>query len=224
MPGTRVAERRGRTRDRVLAISAASVVLVAGITVPSLAAWTDTEWITGGVGNDAGVGASTFEVQQFAAGDTVWDDYETQPEANVIDFSAQAVQLTPGDTVYGYVRLRTVAGSLGGDLTLGADTSVVADSLEDALTYGARVMNDTTGCTAGSYASTGTELQALGSALDASAGGTFSLAAAADESTPGVEQVVCFALTFPASFAGDDTLQGATASTVWHFDAVSVTA
>jgi predicted ribosomally synthesized peptide with SipW-like signal peptide len=222
MTGIRVEARRFRTRNKVLALSAAGVVLAAGITVPSLAAWTDIEWVTGGAGTDPGVTAATFEVEQFAAGDTAWGDYETEAGANVIDFSAQAAALTPGDTVYGYVRLRTVAGSLGGTLTLAADTDVTADTLSAALSYGARVMADTTGCTAAGYATTGTELQAGGSALDASAGGTFSLAAAADAVTPGTEQVVCFALTFPASFATDAALQGGTVAPVWHFDAVSV--
>jgi len=222
MTGTRVDARRSRTRNKALAIAAAGIVLAAGITVPSLAAWTDIEWVTGGADNDPGVTASTFEVEQLTAGDTVWGHYETEAGANVIDFSAQAAALSPGDTVYGYVRLRTVAGSLGGTLTLAADTDVVAGSLSAALTYGARVMADTSGCSAAAYATTGTQLQASGSALDASSGGSFSLAAAADDVTPGTEQVVCFALTFPASFAADPDLQGDTVAPVWHFDAVSV--
>jgi len=222
MTGIRVDARRSRTRNKALAIAAAGIVLAAGITVPSLAAWTDIEWVTGGAGNDSGVTASTFEVEQFTAGDTAWGHYETEAGANVIDFSAQAAALSPGDTVYGYVRLRTVAGSLGGTLTLAADTEVVADTLSAALTYGARVMADTSGCTAAAYATTGTQLQASGSALDASSAGTFSLAAAADDVTPGAEQVVCFALSFPASFAADPALQGDTVAPVWHFDAVSV--
>jgi predicted ribosomally synthesized peptide with SipW-like signal peptide len=222
MGGIRVEARRARSRNKALAIAAGGIVLAAGITVPSLAAWTDIEWVTGGAGNDAGVTASTFEVEQFAAGDADWGHYETEAGANVVDFSAQAAALSPGDTVYGYVRLRTVAGSLGGSLTLAADTAVVADTLSAALRYGARVMDDTTGCTAAAYATTGTELQAVGSALSASSGSTFSLAAAADASTPGTEQVVCFALTFPSAFADDTALQGDTVAPVWHFDAVSV--
>jgi hypothetical protein len=222
MGGIRVEARRTRSRNKALAIAAGGIVLAAGITIPSLAAWTDIEWVTGGAGDDAGVTASTFEVEQFAAGDTDWGHYETEAAANVVDFSAQAAALSPGDTVYGYVRLRTVAGSLGGTLTLAADTAVVADTLSEALSYGARVMDDTTGCTAADYATTGTELQAVGSALSASSGSTFSLVAAADASTPGSEQVVCFALTFPSAFEDDTALQGDTVSPVWHFDAVSV--
>lgn len=222
MTGIRMATRRSRSRNKIFAISAAGIVLVAGITVPSLAAWTDIEWVTGGVGNDPGVTASTFEVEQFAAGDTAFGHYETQAGANVVDFSAQAAALTPGDTVYGYVRLRTVAGSLGGTLTLGADTVVTPGTLSAALSYGARVVDAVADCSAADYASSGTQLQASGTALNVSAGGTLSLAAAPDASTPGAEKVVCFALTFPGSFSGSSTLQGGTATPVWHFDAVSV--
>ncbi|MCS0500739.1 SipW-dependent-type signal peptide-containing protein [Protaetiibacter mangrovi] len=221
MSGIRVDARRARTRNKALALAAAGVVLSAGIAVPSLAAWTDEEWVTGGVGNVPGITASSFEVQQFAEGDTVWGDYETQPEANVIDFSAQAASLTPGDTVYGYVRLRVVAGSLGGTLSLGADTVVTTSTLSEALTYSARVMDAVSTCNATDYAATGSELQPSG-ALDAATAGTFSLAAAPDAVTPGTEQVVCFAITFPSSFSGDTALQGQTATPVWHFDAVSV--
>ncbi len=221
MTATRVDARRSRTRNRVFAISAAGVVLVAGITVPSLAAWTDIEWITGGVGNVPGVGTSTFNVQQFAAGDVDWGDYPTQAGANVVDFSAQAAALTPGDTVYGYVRLRTVAGSVGGDLEMKADTVVTPSTLSAALTYGARIVATAGDCTAAGYAASTTVLQAAGSALNASSATSFPLAAAANGSTPGVEKVVCIAITFPSSYAGSTALQGATATPVWHFDAVS---
>jgi predicted ribosomally synthesized peptide with SipW-like signal peptide len=222
MSGTRVEARRTRSRNKVFALAAAGIVLVAGITVPSLAAWTDSEWVTGGVGNIPGISTSSFEVEQFAAGDTIWDHYETQGVANVIDFSAQAASLAPGDTVYGYVRLRTEAGSLGGTLTLAADTVVTASTLSAAVVYGARVVSSTAECSAANYAASGTLLQASGSALNASSLGTFSLAAAPDATTPGAEKVVCFELEFPISFAGDETLMRSSVAPVWHFDAVSV--
>lgn len=222
MSGNRVATRKSRSRNKVLALGAAGLMLAAGITVPSLAAWTDIEWVTGNAGAGAGVTSSSFEVEQFASGDADWDHYETQGGANVIDFSAQAATLSPGDTVYAYVRLRTVAGSLGGDLTLGADTVVTGNALAAVLTYGARIVADDTACDLAGYTA-GTALQADGSALTA-AGGTFSLAAAADAVTPGVEKVVCFAIDFedtPANQA-NGTLQGLTVVPVWHFDADSV--
>lgn len=222
MSGNRVDARRSRTRNKVLALGAAGLVLAAGITVPSLAAWTDIEWVSGAAGTDAGVVASTFNVQQSTAVNPAWNDYPTEAGANLIDFSAQAATLTPGDTVYGWVQLRTVADSIGGTLTLQADTVVTADTLSAALTYGARVMDDTSDCASAAYATSGTELQPLGTALDVSAGGSFTLDAAPDATTPGTAKVVCFALTFPASFAADTTLQGDTVTPVWHFDAVSV--
>lgn len=223
MGGNRVAARRAATRDKVLALGAAGLVLVAGSVAASFAAWSDIEWIAGGVDTTAGVTTSTFEVEQLAESDADWGDYETQGTPNVVDFGAAAATLTPGDTVYGYVLLRTKVDSLGGDLSLAADTTVAPDSLSAALTYGARVMPDASTCDAADYASAGTELVAADSALTVGGASTFALAPAT-ATDPGASRAVCFAITFPASFAADDSLQGETASPVWHFDAVSVVA
>lgn len=223
MSRNRVAERTSRRRNKILAITSAGVVLAAGITVPSLAAWTDIEWIAGGAGTVAGVGTGTFEVQQFAANDADWGDYETQGSANVIDFSTQAASLTPGDTVYAYVRLRTVVNSLGGDLSLVSDTVVTPSTLSAALTYGARIVPNAAACTqAGFDAVTGADIL-VASASGLSADGATDFALAAGTSTlAGAEKVVCFALDFPASFANDTTVQNQTVIPIWHFDAVSV--
>jgi len=220
MSATRVGARRSRTRNRILAIAAAGTVLAAGITIPSLAAWTDTEWVTGGVDNDPGITTSTFNVQQRTEGDTFWDDYITSGGANVIDFSDAAAALTPGDTVYGYVRLQTVTASLGGTLTLKADTVVTPATLSAALTWGAKVMPAHTTCTAADYATNGTVIQAPGTALNTSSDGTLTLAAGT-AGAPGTEQTVCFAITFPGTFSGSSGLQGQTVAPLWHFDAVS---
>lgn len=224
MPESRVAARRVRNRNRILAISAAGTLLAAGITIPSLAAWTDIEWVTGGVGEDAGITAGTFEVQQLTVANAgAWGDYETEAGANVIDFGTVAAGIAPGDTVYGWVQLRTKIGSLGGDLTLQADTTVVAGELSDELSYGARVVDTTTDCTQTGFAASTTVLQADATALDSSAGGTLTLAAS-DGTNPGTAQTVCFAINFAQPPAGTDLddLMGDTVAPVWHFDAVSI--
>ena len=221
--GQKIEARRARTRNRIIALGAAGLVLGGGIAAGSLAAWTDVEWVTGGVDGSAGGTASTFEVEQNTGAAAAWDHFETEPTANTVDFSAAAATLTPGDTVYGFVRLRTPVDSLGGELSLVADTDTSdATSLEAALTYGAVVMDAHTSCNAADYTDDATAtLVALGSALDSDGAATFDLAAAT-ATLPGTEQTVCFALTFPASYASDDSLQGETATPVWHFDAISV--
>lgn len=226
MAGTRIAARRAATRNKVLALGAAGVVLAGGVTVGSLAAWTDIEWIAGGAGSVDSIGASTFEVEQFALGDEDWGDYEDGDEPNRVDFSAQAAALTPGDTVYGFVQLRTAEKSLGGTLSLVSDTDVVDETLSAALTYGAVLVDgpdscDTAGFAAGS--TEGSQILAAGSALDADGAVSFSLDAAT-ESAPGTAKTLCFAIHFPIGFAADDSLQGDTVSPVWYFDAISVAA
>lgn len=230
MTGNRVGARRARTRNKALALTATGVVLAAAITVPSLAAWTDIEWVIGGAGADdttgGGITASTFEVEQAALQDGEnFGHYETEAGANVISFGDAAAALTPGDTVYAFVRLRTVTGSLGGTLTLAADTDTSTNALADVLTYGARTVASPAACNAAGYTGAGSnELQAPGTPLDEVAPtATFSLSAAT-AAAPGPEVVVCFALTLPDTQAirDNDALQSLSVAPVWHFDAVSV--
>lgn len=207
-----------------MALGAAGLVLAGGVTVGSLAAWTDVEWIAGGVGTTGGVAASSFEVEQFTAGDTAWGHYEEEASANVVDFSAVAASLTPGDTVYGYVRLRTEVGSLGGELSLVAETDVVPDGLADALIYTAVLMDAAGTCNAVDFTTaTVSTLVAPASGLDADGSAPFSLDAGT-ATLPGAERTVCFAITLPGAFADDEDLQGGTAAPVWRFDAISVAA
>lgn len=222
MTENRIAARRTANRNKALALGAAGLVLAGGVTAGSLAAWTDVEWIAGGVGTTGGVAASSFEVEQFTASDTTWGHYEDEAGANVVDFSAAAASLTPGDTVYGYVRLRTETDSLGGELSLEALTDVVPGGLADALTYTAVLMDAASTCNATDFATaTVSTLVAASAGLDAGGGAPFTLAAGTP-TQPGAERTVCFAITFPATYANDETLQGATAAPVWRFDAISV--
>ncbi|GGH36653.1 acyl-CoA dehydrogenase [Microbacterium album] len=119
---------RPRTRARALRgaklVAVVSAVAVAGVGVTlSLAAWTDTEWIT--TGTDSGgpvVSTSAFEVEQHAypvgggpAGAFI--HAETSP-GNVVTFSVE--DLAPGVPTYGLVGLRTApdVNSVGGTLVL----------------------------------------------------------------------------------------------------------
>lgn len=225
MSHNRVAERRSHTRNKVLAISAAGAVLAAGITIPSLAAWTDIEWIAGlAGGGSTGVSTQSFNVEQLTAlsTDDEWGDYETQGSPNYIDFTDAAAALTPGDTVYAWVQLRTEQGSLGGELSLGADTDTSTPALAGVLTYGARIVADETACTQAGFDASTTTIAAPGSALDADGTATFELEAAPDATTPGEVVTLCFALTLPGTEAGNEAIQGQTVTPIWHFDAVSI--
>lgn len=228
------------SKKKVVALSAAGLVLVAGATVTSLAAWTDTEWIFGGAdANDPGVGTSEFEVQQnvtldsgVAAADAAnWVDRETSP-GQQIDFGVEANSLTPGDTVYAFVRLRTVADSDAGRLTLNpavpntepdpvVPNGGTDEALFEALDYEARIVTSPTNCNEAGFAGPGTSLVPAGSPL-ATAGTSFDLVAdGAEVANNAGEKTVCFALTLPANEPDIDTLQGLSTTPVWNFTAIS---
>lgn len=212
--------RAAARRRKFIALAAAGVVLLSGATVTSLAAWLDEEWVTAGVDGAPGVIASEFEIEQSVATDAgAWFDRETAGVAGVVDFDDIAAALTPGDVAYGWVSLRAAADSLGGDLTLVSDYTLGDSPLGDALRYGARLHPDATTCTAGAFASTGSQLVASGSVLTAGSGATTFALAAGASGLPGTPQTVCFRLELPAG--ASDTLMGETADVTWFFDAIS---
>src|SRR5580693_8056981 len=95
-----------KLNQKTVALAAAGLVLLSGATVTSLAAWTDTEWVNGGVGTVPSVASSQFDVQQNVTGDsTSWTTNLASP-GGTVNFGAAAATLTPGTTVYGFVRLR----------------------------------------------------------------------------------------------------------------------
>ena len=212
-----------RLNQKAVALAAAGVVLLSGATVTSLAAWTDTEWVNGGVGTLPSVAASTFDVEQ---------NVTTSPTANwttnlatpggTVDFGSQAGELTPGTSVVGFVRLRTVTDSLAGTLQLVHGVSSGSAAFLAALRFGAWLEPDPSTCTAGAYNGVqSVNLVPDGSTIGTDSGATFVLAAG-DTTDPGVEQTVCFRLTFPP--LGDPTdksLQGQLADPVWRFNATS---
>jgi hypothetical protein len=208
-------------RRKFFAVAAAAAVLVAGTTVTSLAAWLDEEWVTAGVDGAPGVLASEFEIEQSVATDAgAWFNRETAGVAGVVDFDDIAAAFSPGEVAYGWVSLRTAADSLGGDLTLVSDYTLGDSPLGDALRYGARLHPDATTCTAGAFATTGTELVASGSVLTTGSGVTTFALAAGTLGAPGTPQTVCFRLELPSG--ASDTLMGETADVTWFFDAISV--
>lgn len=216
-----ITARRAAARHRkIVAVAAAGAVLLTGATVTSLAAWLDEEWVTAGVDGAPGVVASEFEIEQSVATDAgAWFDRETAGAAGVVDFDDVAAALSPGEVAYGWVSLRTAADSLGGDLTLVSDYTLGDSPLGDALRYGARLHPDSTTCTAGAFATTGSELVADGSVLTAGSGATTFALAAGVAGAPGASQTVCFRLELPAG--ASDTLMGETADVTWFFDAIS---
>lgn len=114
---------RSRQGRKIAALSAGLLVIGVGATY-TLASWTDSEWVWGGAEGEAGIGTSEFNVQQnttlpFADGDDDenWVDRASNP-GDELTFSTGALSLTPGDTIYAPVSLRSAAGSIAGTLTL----------------------------------------------------------------------------------------------------------
>jgi predicted ribosomally synthesized peptide with SipW-like signal peptide len=218
-------------RSRITAILAGGLVIGVG-GVFTLASWTDSEWVHAGNGTGGpGIGTSTFEVQQDASnpGPGTFADFEANP-GDALSFGLGALALSPGQTVYAPVALRTTSASIGGTLALQAAvaaTGVTATSpavldgpgtgLWSALTL--QVVVDDEPYTCDASAMTGlTTVIAAGSSLSAAAGATQTLDAA-----QGNTQYYCFAVTLPsAGVPGEfDGLQGHVVAPAWEFRATS---
>src|SRR5690554_4082889 len=111
-----------RRRRMVMAIVAGGTALgVAGLV--TLAAWNDNEWVFGGTSADGGdgVGTSEFDVVQNAwTGATApttagFASFEANP-GDELTFNVNPTGLTPGDTIYAPVALKTTATSIAGEL------------------------------------------------------------------------------------------------------------
>ncbi|TFD88924.1 SipW-dependent-type signal peptide-containing protein [Cryobacterium serini] len=225
----RRSDRKRTSRGKIMAILAGGAVLGLGSTA-TLAAWTDTEWVFGGSGNDAGVGTSSFEVEQnvvapFATTAFVQD--ETNP-GQALTFGLDALSLTPGDSVYAPVALRTVANSVAGDLTLEPAVPAAGVVVVDA---GGNLWNDLTvrvwvsgtafTCDASTVASASI-VQIASGALGTSGGTAAQTLAAASANT----QYYCFSVTLPEPINANAAreiagLQGRTVAPAWEFSAVS---
>jgi predicted ribosomally synthesized peptide with SipW-like signal peptide len=216
--GKRIGVGRVTRRTKFMAVGAAGAVLLGGIGVTSLAAWTDQEFVQGGVNGSAGVGTSTFNVLQSVAGDSSsFTDRETSP-GGVIDFSSVAAALSPGATVYGWVQLKTDDPSIDGTLALKSSTAT-ATGLAQYLSYGATIVPDTGSCTADGFATAaGTAsnvLTAPGQPVTADSTQTFTLAANGAET-----RTVCFQIHMQDADV-PDTAMGLSFTPIWYFDAIS---
>jgi predicted ribosomally synthesized peptide with SipW-like signal peptide len=237
-----------RRRRKVMAIIAGGTALgVAGLV--TLAAWNDNEWVFGGTSADGGngVGTSSFNVQQYAwSGATApaadaeeFDDSEDQP-GNALTFNVDPSGLTPGDTIYAPVALKTESESIAGTLTLtkpvaatdAADEPRSADdaggALWNALRYSVRVTTDATtaaSCGPGTFA-TDADNNAGSLIVDNKA---FTADLAIDEggfvsqtldSDGGNVQYYCFEIELP-DIEANQALQGRTVFPAWRFAAKS---
>jgi len=217
-----IRNRRARARGRkVVAIVAAGTVALAGATVTSLAAWLDEEWVIAGVNGTSGIAASSFEIQQHVATDTVtaWNDRETGP-GGVVDFGALASALSPGVSAVGYVSLRATQGSVAGTLTLEpAPGNASSGPLGAALRYSAWLHDTAATCTDTTYASAAISQLVDDEDLTVGSGATTFDLEAGTPSAAGDDQTVCFRITLPDG--ASDTLQGETAAVGWYFEATS---
>ncbi|WP_259336171.1 SipW-dependent-type signal peptide-containing protein [Clavibacter californiensis] len=219
-------------RTKTMAFLSGGLVLGLGITA-TLAAWTDSEWVFGGNANGTGpgLGTSSFEVEQNVTSPYVAATFaqaETNPGQD-LTFTAGALSLTPGTSVYAPVALRTVAGSVAGTVLLqdsepavGAGLAPVdaGGALLGALTLRVAVSATPTTCDAAAF-TTGT-LVASGPLATAQATDPQTLAAAG-----GNTQFYCFEITLPASPTLPvgvtlDQLQGRTVTPAWEFLSTSV--
>jgi predicted ribosomally synthesized peptide with SipW-like signal peptide len=198
----------------------------------TLASWTDSEWVYAGDGTGGpGVGTSIFEVQQDASnpGPGTFADFEANP-GDSLSFGVGALALSPGDTVYAPVALRTTSDSIGGDLTLRGAVAAVGvtatapkvldgpgTGLWSALTLQVVVDDESYTCDADAMTER-TAVIAADSGLSAAATSTQSL-----DATSGNTLYYCFAITLPepAEPGGFDGLQGHLVAPAWEFAATS---
>jgi predicted ribosomally synthesized peptide with SipW-like signal peptide len=231
-----IRQRKISTRGKVFAILSAGLVLGVGATM-TLASWSDTEWAFGGDGaGGPGVGTSSFSVEQHAGVGTTanvnsltgFANFTTNP-GDPMTFSPGALALTPGDTTYAPVALRTTTGSVQGTLQLQAAVPA-ANLTTPAVDPGSLLFNaltvhvstfTTTGagtnapsCDAAGFA-TYTPITLTGTGLGAvPATGTQAVAASS-----GTTVHYCFQISLPANAPA--TLEGRTAAPAWLFNAVS---
>jgi len=211
---------------KLAAIAVGALVIGVGATY-TLASWNDSEWVNGGLDGAAGIGTSEFEVLQNATApyaDTAgnWGHHETNP-GDELTFSTAALALTPGDTVYAPVALRTAPTSVAGDVSLvGAIPAldVTVDDAQSELWNAVRVsVHTATGAAApsacaGGFAAAGWTPLLTDAPLGSAASVTQELAAQG-----GSTQHYCFALTLPTG--APDTLQGRSIAPAWEFASTS---
>jgi len=214
------------TRGRVFALLSGGLVLGLGATA-TLATWSDNEWVFGGVdGATPGVGTSTFEVEQSRTlANTAWDQFETA-NGGLLTLDSKALALTPGDSTYTHVSLRSTSTSVAGKINLLAATTAIAPQPVSASDLWAALrlrVVVTTGasptCGAGSFTALATYAvgtfgaPALMTATPVTLDSSLSAAGAN-------QQNYCFEVTLPAGSA--DSLQGKKVTPAWQFHSESL--
>ncbi|PSL37660.1 putative ribosomally synthesized peptide with SipW-like signal peptide [Labedella gwakjiensis] len=229
---TRTRSAASSRRTKTYAILAGGTLVGVAVTA-TLAAWTDTEWVFGGNGaGGPGVGTSTFEVEQntvapFAAG--TFTNEEENPGGE-ITFGLDALALSPGDSVYAAVALRTAPESVEGEVLL--QPAVPADGIatDDADGYlfdalDVRVATDDAAFDCDVDAFTGAP-GAPAVIADGTLGATGATAEQALLADAGSVQYYCFEVTLPEdptlpAGATLDDLMGLTVAPAWEFEAES---
>lgn len=222
-----MATQQSRKMRKIAAVAAGALVVGVGASF-TLASWTDSEWVSGSVdGETPGVGTSDFEVQQNTSSpyaDAGWTDEEENP-GGALMFSAGALTLTPGDSIYAPVALQTTDESVAATVALQgavASTGITIEDPDGALWAAIDVdvytaAGDTPpACTPADFdAAAWTAI--LTGGLDDAATASQDLDAAA-----GSTQHYCFVLSLPDDAADD--LQGRTIAPAWEFASESVEA
>jgi predicted ribosomally synthesized peptide with SipW-like signal peptide len=211
---------------KVRAVLASGLVVGVGAAF-TLAAWTDTEWVFGGAGPNDTPGTKTYRMQQNTVApftnEADWTDRSEATDAGRLNFTINAANLLPGDTVYAPFQLRAKPGSetLTAFLTEAQQADDPAhgnsnsEALYDALTYTAWVGLDAADCSAtGSRPVDIVPFVAPGSTLDTTSGTEIIL-------KPGEPVDVCFAMTLPED--APDTLQGTNVVPLWQFTSEAAT-
>ncbi|MBI9115646.1 SipW-dependent-type signal peptide-containing protein [Sanguibacter suaedae] len=220
---------------KLKALLAGGAVLGLGATV-TLAAWTDTEWVFGGnaAGDGPGIGTSVFEVEQNVDAPFTEAGF-TQAEANpgqAMTFGLSALSLTPGDSVYAPVALRTIDDSIAGTLSL--DPAVPADGIAvtdaDQALWGALDLRVAVLEGDGTTTFTCDATTFTGAAVTIVADGPLATAGASDvvelDADSGNTAYFCFEITLPdaptlpTGFPLAE-LQGRSAAPAWNFPSVS---
>ncbi|MGI6877622.1 SipW-dependent-type signal peptide-containing protein [Microbacterium sp. gxy059] len=216
---------RSRRNRKIAAIAAGALVVGLGAAY-TLASWNDSEWVWGGADGDPGIGTATFEVQQNttapfddAAG---WTDEEENPGGE-LQFSPGALALTPGDTVYAPVALRTTAGSEAASVELQGAVPAAgspAPTHDAALAAAVQVSVYTTDAAAPPACDATFDPAGWTQILADQPLGTTSSGPQSLDADAGSTQHYCFAITLPEG--ADDALQGQQISPAWEFASESV--
>lgn len=200
-----------RKRRKVLAVLAGGLVLGVGAAV-TLAAWNDSEFATG----EFAAGSFNLEGATDGAAGTYADhNVDEGDAAATLDFTLPvADNMSPGDVAYApfWVRLDATTTS---PATLAATAATATGANAANLAYTVHAIEPAATCDA-TAADTGV-LVASGASLTAfEAGATVALAEGA-AGTAGVPEQLCFTVT-----AGEDLVEGESATATWSFTATSI--